>query len=52
VLSVGVIEAGWAVKLWTCPRLWLPPTSGFAGFRVPAEVIVVAVRWYLRYNLS
>jgi transposase-like protein len=27
-------------------------TSAFAGFRFPAEVIVVAVRWYLRYNLS
>jgi transposase-like protein len=26
--------------------------SAFAGFRFPAEVIVVAVRWYLRYNLS
>jgi hypothetical protein len=25
--------------------------SAFAGFRFPAEVIVVAVRWYLRYNL-
>ena len=22
------------------------------GFRFPAEVIVVAVRWYLRFNLS
>jgi transposase-like protein len=30
----------------------LPPTSAFAGFRFPAEMIVVAVRWYLRYNLS
>src|SRR5262245_47006237 len=30
----------------------LPPRSAFAGFRFPAEVIVVAVRWYLRYNLS
>src|SRR6266536_625968 len=29
-----------------------PPRSAFAGFRFPAEVIVVAVRWYLRYNLS
>ncbi len=30
----------------------LPPaTSAFSGFRSPAEVIVVAVRWYLRYNL-
>jgi transposase-like protein len=30
----------------------LPSMSAFAGFRFPAEVIVVAVRWYLRYNLS
>jgi len=29
-----------------------PPRSAFAGFRFPAEVIVVAVRWYLRFNLS
>ncbi|MFI5898414.1 IS6 family transposase, partial [Actinoplanes sp. NPDC051513] len=34
------------------PRLWSPPRSAFAGFRFPAEVIVVAVRWYLRYGLS
>jgi transposase-like protein len=26
--------------------------SAFAGFRFPSEVIVVAVRWYLRYGLS
>ncbi len=26
--------------------------SGFAGFRFPPEVIVVGVRWYLRFNLS
>ena len=31
---------------------WSPPGSAFAGFRFPAEVIVVAVRWYLRYGLS
>src|SRR5258705_6198426 len=31
---------------------WSPPASAFAGFRFPPEVIVVAVRWYLRYNLS
>ncbi|WP_426514872.1 IS6 family transposase [Dactylosporangium sp. McL0621] len=30
----------------------MPPRSAFAGFRFPPEVIVVAVRWYLRYNLS
>ncbi|MEV4629775.1 IS6 family transposase [Micromonospora sp. NPDC049523] len=33
-------------------RSWSPPKSAFAGFRFPAEVIVVAIRWYLRYNLS
>jgi transposase-like protein len=27
-------------------------SSSFAGFRFPPEVIVVAVRWYLRYGLS
>jgi transposase, IS6 family len=26
--------------------------SAFAGFRFPREVIVLAVRWYLRYGLS
>jgi transposase, IS6 family len=29
-----------------------PPRSAFAGFRFPREVIVLAVRWYLRYGLS
>ena len=28
------------------------PVSGFAGFRFPPEVILIAVRWYLRYGLS
>jgi transposase-like protein len=40
------------VKASTRSRLWLPPKSAFAGFRFPPEVIVVAVRWYLRFNLS
>jgi transposase, IS6 family len=26
--------------------------SGFVGFRFPLEVILLAVRWYLRYGLS
>ncbi|MEU7875411.1 IS6 family transposase [Dactylosporangium sp. NPDC049140] len=30
----------------------MPPKSAFAGFRFPPDVIVVAVRWYLRFNLS
>jgi len=26
--------------------------SAFAGYRFPPEVILLAVRWYLRYGLS
>ena len=26
--------------------------SAFVGFRVPPDVILLAVRWYLRYGLS
>jgi len=33
-------------------RSWSPARSAFAGFRFPADVIVLAVRWYLRYGLS
>jgi hypothetical protein len=40
------------VKSSTRSRAWLPPTSAFAGFRFPPEVIVVAVRWYQRFDLS
>jgi transposase-like protein len=40
------------VKSAARPDRCLPPQSAFAGFRFPAEVIVVAVRWYLRYGLS
>ena len=35
-----------------CPRPAPAPRSAFAGFRFPPEIIVVAVRWYLRYGLS
>jgi transposase, IS6 family len=28
------------------------PSSAFAGFRFPSGVILIAVRWYLRYGLS
>ena len=34
------------------PRHWSLSRSAFTGFRFPPEVIVVAVRWYLRYGLS
>src|ERR1700716_4093050 len=31
---------------------FLPELSAFKGFRFPPEVIVLAVRWYLRFGLS
>ena len=34
------------------PRSATVPRSAFAGFCFPPEVIVLAVRWYLRYGLS
>jgi hypothetical protein len=30
----------------------VPSRSAFAGYRFPPEVIVLAVRWYLRFGLS
>jgi transposase-like protein len=33
-------------------RSMIPPQSAFAGFRFPPDVIVLAVRWYLRFGLS
>jgi IS6 family transposase len=35
-----------------CRRVPGVPSSAFAGFRFPPEVIVLAVRWYLRFGLS
>ncbi len=35
-----------------CRPVSAAPSSAFAGFRFPPEVIVLAVRWYLRYGLS
>lgn len=34
------------------PRPTPLPRSAFAGFRFPPEVIVVAVRWHLRFGRS
>jgi transposase-like protein len=34
------------------PRPAPAPRSAFAGFRFPSDVIVLAVRWYLRFGLS
>jgi hypothetical protein len=46
------MKAGLTVKRAARSRPWSPPQSAFAGFRFPADVIVLAVRWYLRYGLS
>jgi transposase-like protein len=36
----------------TRPRPTSAPRSAFAGFRFPPDVILLAVRWYLRFGLS
>jgi transposase-like protein len=36
----------------TCRSRLAAPRSAFAGFRFPPDVIVLAVRWYLRFGLS
>jgi IS6 family transposase len=35
-----------------CRPVSVGPCSAFKGFRFPPEIIVLAVRWYLRYGLS
>jgi transposase-like protein len=40
------------VKCSSRPRPLVPHRPAFTGIRFPAEVIVLAVRWYLRYGLS
>lgn len=45
-------EVGQAVLMHRLPRQVLPPPSGFAGFRFPSAVIMVAVRWYLGTDCS
>src|SRR5437879_7606088 len=34
------------------PHLRPAPSSAFAGYRFPPEVLTLAVRWYLRFGLS
>ncbi|GHJ11273.1 hypothetical protein TPA0907_56400 [Micromonospora humidisoli] len=57
-LGRGMIDSGLLTVVYLareiavpCPAL-VPPASAFTGFRFPPEVIVLAVRWYLRFNLS
>ena len=51
VLKANVDEAV-EVKHLRLTRPIKAPMSAFAGFRFPPEVILIAVRWYLRYGLS
>ncbi len=43
---------GGSVKRARCLRATVPMPSGLTGFRFPPVVILLVVRWYLRYGLS
>ena len=45
-------EVGQAVSMRRRLARVQVPRSGFVGFRFPSDVIMIAVRWYLRYGLS
>jgi hypothetical protein len=47
--TVALVDRGWPETGRATARR---TTSVFAGFRFPPEVILLAVRWYLRYGLS
>jgi transposase, IS6 family len=54
ILTVALVDDSFGqAELMRRRRRRVPPAqSGFAGFRFPREVIMLAVRWYLRYGLS
>jgi IS6 family transposase len=43
---------GGAMSSRCCRAVFAVPSSASKGFRFPPEIIVLAVRWYLRYGLS
>jgi transposase-like protein len=51
-LSVSKIETDLGCEVVEPSSPVAAAEVGVAGFRFPPEVIVVAVRWYLRFNLS
>jgi transposase-like protein len=51
VLRVHLNEAA-GMKHHRLNRSIHQPASAFAGFRFPPEIILLSVRWYLRYGLS
>src|SRR5439155_18831575 len=50
-LASGIRETR-AMRSRRLPHPRPAPSSAFAGFRFPPEVITLAVRWYLRFGLS
>ncbi len=50
--GVGVMGEAGGMKRRRPDRPIRQPGSTFAGFQFPPEVILLAVRWYLRYGLS
>lgn len=44
-------EADGMKRRRSCPQI-RPGSVAFAGYRFPPEVILLAVRWYLRFGLS
>ena len=49
---VGSSGQGGGMSSRRCRPVSVVPGSAFKGFRFPPEIIVLAVRWYLRYGLS
>jgi hypothetical protein len=50
--TVGWGGQGDGMSSRCCRPASVVPCSAFKGFRFPSEIIVLAVRWYLRYGLS
>src|SRR3989440_13036225 len=49
---VAVGGEGGGMMTCRCRPVAAVPNTAFAGFRFPPEVIILAVRWYLRFGLS
>jgi hypothetical protein len=54
VTAEGTVALTDRVRLVACPRDSSSTSCvpSFAGFRFPPDVVLLAVRWYLRYGLS
>ena len=50
-IAVGWGEAVWMKRRRSCPVIQTGSAT-FAGYRFPPEVILLSVRWYLRFGLS